>query len=151
MNPKIMNPKITLLILMIAFATVWITDLVIHELFLRADYIATIGLWRSPADMKLLLKWLVVGEFMAAAGLTVIWINRCAPTAAGPGSAVRFGIFAGLLTNSYSPLMYAVLPIPGMLCFKWVLFGILQTIVVSLVLYYTTRALIKEAAAATAP
>jgi hypothetical protein len=140
-----MNPKKTLLILMTAFATVWITDLVIHELFLRADYVHTIGLWRSPGDMRLLLKWLVVGEFMAAAGLTVIWINRCAPTATGPGSAVRFGIFAGLLTNSYAPLMYAVLPIPGMLCLKWVLFGTLQTIVVSLVLYYITRAMASKA------
>jgi hypothetical protein len=136
-----MNPKRTVLILMTAFATVWITDLIIHELLLRRDYIATVGLWRSPADMRSLLKWLVVGEFMAAAGLTVLWINRGAPTSTRPASAVRFGLFAGLITNAYAPLMYAVIPIPGLLCLKWVLFGTLQTIVVSLVLYYVTRAL----------
>lgn len=130
---------------MTAFATVWITDLIIHELLLRADYIASIGLWRAPGDLKNFLKWLVVGEFMAAAGLTVIWINRCAPTATRPASAVRFGLFAGLLTNAYSPLLYAVMPLPGLLCLKWVLYGTLQTIAVSVVLYYATRALAPKA------
>lgn len=130
---------------MTAFATVWITDLMIHELFMRADYISAVGLWRAPGELKQFLKWLVVGEFMAAAGLTVIWINRCAPTATRPASAVRFGLFAGLLTNSYAPLLYAVMPLPGMLCLKWVLFGTLQTITVSLVLYYVTRALATKA------
>lgn len=146
-----MNPKRTLIILMTAFATVWITDLIVHELIMRKDYFNMMNVWRAPATLQNFLKWLVVGEFMAAAGLSVIWINHCAPTATRPGTAVRFGLFAGLLTNAYVPILYAVMPIPGMVCLKWVLFGILQTIIVSLVLYYTTRALIKQADAAVRP
>lgn len=139
-----MNPKRTLLILMTAFAAMWITDLVTHELILREDYLS-LKIWRDEETMRNLLKWLVVGDFMAAAGMTVIWINRCAPNTTRAFSAVRFGFFAGLLSNAYVPILFTVLPLPGILCFKWVLFGILQSIVVSLVLYYTTRALAKAA------
>lgn len=140
-----MNPKRTLLILMVAFATVWITSLIVHELIMRKDYFNMMNLWRTPATLHNFLKWLVVGKFMAAAGLTVLWINRGAPTASRPASAVRFGLFAGLLTTSYAPVLYAVMPVPGLVCLKWVLFGTLQTVLVSLVLYYTTRAMAPKA------
>lgn len=136
-----MNPKRTLVILMTTFATIWITDLLIHELAMRADYIATMSLWRSPEVMKQFFKWLVVGQFMAAAGLTVIWINRCAANTMTVKSAARFGFFVGMIGTAYAPIFYAVMPLPGMLCLKWVIFGILQSIVVTLVLFVTTRKL----------
>lgn len=139
-----MNPKRTLVILMTTFAAIWITDLLIHQLALQSDYVATMHLWRTPESMKQFLKWLMVGQFMAAAGLTVIWINRCAANTMTFKSAARFGFFVGLIGNAYSPIFYAVMPLPGLLCLKWVIFGILQSVVVTLVLYVTTRKLAQQ-------
>ncbi|OYW73229.1 MAG: hypothetical protein B7Z37_22285 [Verrucomicrobia bacterium 12-59-8] len=139
-----MNPKRTIVILMIAFATIWTTDLLIHQLAMKSDYLAAVGLWRTPDGMNQLIKWLMVGQFMAAAGLTVIWINRCAPNTTTLKSAARFGFFVGMIATSYVPIFYAVMPIPGLICVKWVLFGILQSIVVTLVVYVTTRKLAQE-------
>ena len=36
-------------------------------------------------------------------------------------------------------MMHSVMPLPGLLCVKWVLFGDIQCIFVSLVLYALTR------------
>lgn len=108
---------------------------------MKADYLATMSLWRSPETMRQFIKWLIVGQFMIAAGLTVIWINRCAENTMTATSAIRFGFFVGMIATAYAPIFYAVMPLPGMICFKWVIFGILQSILVTLVLYVTTRKL----------
>lgn len=139
-----MNPKRTIVILLTAFAAIWITDLLIHELALKSAYLSVSGLWRTPAAMKELIKWLMVGQFMAAAGLTVIWINRCAPNTTTLKSAIRFGFFVGMIATSYAPIFYAVLPIPGLICLQWVLYGILQSIVVTVTVYLTTYKLSQE-------
>ncbi|MBE2283901.1 MAG: hypothetical protein IAE77_10635 [Prosthecobacter sp.] len=136
-----MNPKRTIVIFMATFAAIWITDLLIHQLAMQADYVASMHLWRSSDTMKHFLKWLVVGQCMAAAGLTVIWINRCAANTVTIKSAARFGFFVGLIGTAYAPVFYAVMPLPGMICVKWAVFGILQSIVVTLVLYFTTKKL----------
>ena len=136
-----MNPKRTIVILLTTFAAIWITDMLIHELAMKADYVASGSLWRSRASMPHFIKWLMVGQFMAAAGLTVIWINRCAPNTTTFRSATRFGFFIGLIATSYAPIFYAVMPIPAMICLKWAVFGILQCIAVTLVVFVTTRKL----------
>lgn len=137
-----MNPKRTSVIFMATFAAVLITDLLIHQLAMQADYVASMHLWRSQEAMQHLLKWLMVGQCMAATGLTVIWINRYAmDTSVTIRSAVRFGFFAGLIGSAYAPIFYAVMPLPGMICVKWAVFGILQSIVVTLGLYFITKKL----------
>lgn len=136
-----MNPKRTIVILLTTFAAIWITDMLIHELAMKADYVAAGSLWRSRAAMPHFIKWLMVGQFMMAGGLTVIWINRCAPNTTTFRSAIRFGFFIGLIATAYAPIFYAVMPIPAMMCLKWAVYGILQSIVVTLVLFVTTRKL----------
>lgn len=133
-----MNAKRTIINVIAAYAVVWVTDYLIHEVALKADYLATKSLWRDPEQMKLLFKWILVGELMTASGLTVLWINAFAATAR-LADALRFGLFAGLLGTAYAAVFHAVLPIPGLLCVKWVIFGVLQAIFVSLVLYALTR------------
>jgi hypothetical protein len=133
-----MNAKRTIINVIAAFAVIWVTDFLIHQVVLKADYLATKNLWRSPDEMRLLFKWILVAELMAAAGLTVVWLNAFAATAK-PADALRFGLFAGLLGSAYAPMFHAVMPIPGLLCVKWVIFGVLQAIFVSLVLYALTR------------
>ncbi|MDI1311798.1 hypothetical protein [Prosthecobacter sp.] len=139
-----MNPKRTIVILLTAFAAIWITDLLIHQLAMKTAYMKIAGLWRTPDGMRALIKWIMVGQFMAAGGLTVIWINRCAPNTTTLKSAVRFGFFVGLIATSYAPMFYAVLPIPGLICLQWALYGILQSIVVTVVVYLTTYKLSQE-------
>ncbi|MFN0080620.1 MAG: hypothetical protein ACKVY0_29480 [Prosthecobacter sp.] len=133
-----MNAKHTIITVFAAFAVVSATDYLIHQVILKADYLATKSLWRSPAEMKLLFNWILVAELMAAAGLTVVWVNAFAATAR-PADAFRFGLFAGLLASAYAPMFHAVMPIPGLLCVKWVIFGVLQCILVSFVLYELAR------------
>lgn len=133
-----MNAKRTIITVIAAYAVVSVTDYLIHQVILKADYLATKNLWRSAEEMKLLFKWILVAELMTAAGLTVVWIKGFAATAK-PTCALGFGTFAGLLATAYVPMFHAVMPIPGMLCVKWIVFGVLQSIFVSLVLYALTR------------
>lgn len=133
-----MNAKRTIITVIAAFAVVWVTDFLIHQVVLQADYAATKALWRSPEEMMQLFKWILVGELLVAAGMTVLWINGYAATAK-PADALKFGLFAGLFGTGYAPMFHAVMPIPGLLCLKWVIFGVLQCILVSLVLYALTR------------
>jgi len=133
-----MNAKRVIITIIAAFGVVWVTDFLIHQVILQKDYIATKDLWRSEADMLKAFKWLLAGELMAATGLAVLWLRGFAATAK-PACAMGFGAFAGLLGSSYAPAFHAVMPIPGLLCVKWVVFGVLQSILVSLVLHAITR------------
>lgn len=133
-----MNAKRVIITVIATFAVVWVTDFLIHQFVLQKDYIATKELWRSESEMKQALKWLMVGELMSATGLAVLWLRGFAATAK-PGCAVGFGLFAGLLGSAYAPIFHAVMPIPGLLCVKWVVFGVIQSILVSLVLFALTR------------
>lgn len=133
-----MNAKRTIITVIAAYAVVWVTDYLIHEMALKADYLATKNLWRDPEQMKHFFKWILVGELLVATGLTVIW-NRGFAATAKPMCALGFGTFAGLLGGAYAPIFYAVMPIPGLLCVKWFIFGVLQCILVSLTLHALTR------------
>ncbi len=133
-----MNAKRVITTIIAAFVAVWATDFLIHQVILQKDYIATKELWRSEADMLKALKWLMLGELMAATGLAILWLRGFAATAK-PACALGFGVFAGLLGSSYAPIFYAVMPLPGLLCVKWVVCGVLQSTLVSLLLYALTR------------
>lgn len=134
-----MTAKRMIITVIAAYAVIWVTDYLIHEIAMKADYLATKHLWRTPEEtMRNLFRWILVGELMAGTALTVIWVRGFAATAK-PTCALAFGATAGLLATAYAPIMHSVMPLPGLLCVKWVLFGDLQCIFVSLVLYALTR------------
>ena len=124
--------------LLATFAVIFVTDMVIHGMILKPDYEASKALWRSEAAMQQCMGSMMLGQFMLALGMVLFWL-RGSVEKANWQSAFTFGLTAGLLGLAYIPIFYAVQPLPSTLCVKWVVFGLSQTLVTSVVLFLVTR------------
>ena len=109
-----MNPKRLILASVAAFAFVWVTDFLIHGVWLKSDYAATMGLWRPDAEMQGRLGCLMLGEFLAAMIFVVLYAKGFAEKAC-PMCAVMFGLFMVLFSQANTFITYAVQPIPASL------------------------------------
>lgn len=133
-----MNTKRFLICLIAAFVTISATDFVIHQIILKPDYMATMSLWRTEATMQEHMSWIFIGEFIVALGMTMLWLRGFAEKAT-MNCVFGFGLSAGMLLSAYAATFYAVMPIPGLLCVKWALYGLLQTMLTTTVLYMLSR------------
>lgn len=133
-----MNTKRLLLCLVAAFVTVFVTDYLIHQILLAPDYAASKALWRSEETMQQFLHWLMIGELLWVLGVTLLWVKGFAERACWT-CVLGFGFSTGLVGTVYVPTFYAVMPLPGALCVKWFVAGLLQSLLVTLVLHLITK------------
>ena len=133
-----MTPKRILICLAAAFLTTSFSDYLIHQVILKSDYEATLSLWRTSETMQQFMSWIFVSELVLALGMSMLWLRGFAEKACLK-CVLGFGLFAGLVGCNYIPAFYAVMPLPGLLCVKWFLFGLLQSLLVTTVLYLLTR------------
>jgi hypothetical protein len=84
------------------------------------------------------MSWIFIGEFIVALGMTMLWLRGFAERAT-MNCVFGFGLSAGMLLSAYAATFYSVMPIPGLLCVKWALYGLLQTMLTSAVLYMLSR------------
>ena len=68
-----MNLKSLLITTLVAFVTVWASDFLIHAVWLSATYGETKQLWRSEAEMLEKMPLMFLGQFLIAAGFTLIF------------------------------------------------------------------------------
>lgn len=118
----------------VVFVATWLTDILIHAVLLSADYGASKELWRSESDMQAHMGWLLLGQLIAAACMTILYARgfahrRCVR------EACLFGLLMGLMGQAFVPIFYAVQPLPALLCVKWGVFGAIQGVILGLVLY----------------
>jgi hypothetical protein len=133
-----MKLKSFLICLVAAFATISATDYAIHQNILVPDYMASMNLWRSHETMEKFMSWIFVGELVVALGMTLLWLK----TAAGKACwkcVLGFGFSTGLIGSAYAVTFYAVMPVPGALCAKWMVFGMLQALLTTAVLHLLTK------------
>jgi hypothetical protein len=66
-----MNCKKVWLTVLVVFVTIWLSNFLIHGIFLKSAYEATAGLWRSQDEMKQFCTFMLFGQF--GVGLFLVW------------------------------------------------------------------------------
>ncbi len=128
-----MNIKRLLLAIVAVFLGIFVTDFLIHGVWLKADYAASTGLWRPEAEMQKFMGWLMLGQLLAAITFTTLYARGFAEKGCRFG-AVMFGLFMGLFMQGNTLITYAVQPLPGSLAVKWFVAGTAQGVVLGLLL-----------------
>ena len=133
-----MNPKRLVLAIVAVFVGVWITDFLIHGLWLKNDYAATASLWRPEAEMTAHMGWLMLGQFLATVAFVVLYAKGVAREAQ-PFCAVMYGLFMGLFMQANTLITYAVQPMPADIARKWFIAGIAQGVLLGLLVYFAYK------------
>ena len=135
-----MNIPRLLLAIVVGFLVIFVTDFLIHSVWLMKDYEATKAIWRPESEMGSHIAWMFLAQFLCAATFTIIW-------AMGFGgrpisTAIVFAILMGMFQQIWVLVNYVVLPIPGDLAVKWYFSGLGQAILLGIAvsLVYRPRA-----------
>ena len=129
-----MNPKRLLPAILAGFLFVWLSDFLIHGVWLKNDYTGSPGLWRPAAEMQAHMGWVMLGELLAVVTFTVLYAKGFAAKAC-PKCAVMFGLFMALFGQANTLTTYAVQPIPGSLAAKWFLAASVQGVLLGLIIF----------------
>ena len=143
-----MKPTRLILAVVAVFVGVWLTDFLIHGVWLQSTYKETASLWRPEAEMQSHMGWLFLGQFVLSVVFVVIWSKGFPATASLCGSA-WYGTFMGLAKQANTLVTYAVQPLPANLAVKWFVSGLVQGALMGLLLYFVARP--KSAQAAPQP
>ena len=83
---------------------------------------------------------MLAAQFLFAAMLCAIWALGFAGRSLG--TAIAFGLFMGLFQQVWPIATYAVMPLPETIVVKWIISGVLQVILVTILaaLVYRPRA-----------
>lgn len=123
-----------LIAVIVAFVTVWVTDFLIHAVWLSSTYGATKELWRPEAEMLTKMPFMFLGQFLVATGFVVIFAafvaeKRCLR------ATLTYSAALGVLTAGGQIIMYAVQPFPGMLVVQWCLAYFAQMLVLGIIVH----------------
>jgi hypothetical protein len=129
-----MNTKRLILAIVVVFGAVFVTNFLIHGLWLQSVYKETASLWRTDAEMQKHFPFMLLGNFLFAATFVVIW-SKGFPAVATPGGSCLYGLTMALFAQSLTIITYVVQPMPGSLMAKWFIAGILQGVVMGLTLF----------------
>jgi hypothetical protein len=130
-----MNPKRIIIALIASFLALSATDYVIHQVLLKSTYAPDVGkLWRQEIPMPGIL----ISELLLAIAFTMLWV-RIAVGGAAIQCAIALGIFMGLAQAAYSVMHGTVEVLPEGLVTKWIIYGMLQSVIVGLVLFFVYK------------
>lgn len=108
------------------FAWIFLSDFLIHGLWLKPTYMATAHLWRPEAEMGQFMSWMMSGQMLTSFFLAFIFTKGY--EGKGWQEGARYGALMGLFTCSQMFIQYAVTPLPSNLLWSWVVGGMLQSI-----------------------
>lgn len=126
-----MNPKSLVITILVAFVTVWVSNFLIHQLWLGDAYKATASLWRTEAEMMAKMPWMLLGQFLAAAAFTMIFA-ACVAEKRCMSCTIKYAFSMGLFSGAGQIMGYCVQPFPGALVAKWVLASIVQAVLLGI-------------------
>ncbi|MCM0604631.1 MAG: hypothetical protein KA715_00925 [Xanthomonadaceae bacterium] len=113
------------------FAWIFLSDFIIHKLWLKSAYQKTASLWRPEAEMGQYMSWMMSGEFLTAFFLSFIFTKGY--EGKGWQEGARYGAFMGLFSVSQMCMNYAVTPLPSTLFWSWVGAGMFQAIMAGVI------------------
>ena len=137
-----MNIKRLIPAILAAFATIFVTDYLIHGLWMMPVYRATASLWRPEAEMGAHVGWMFGGYLLAAVTFVLIWAKGFAAQGCSR-CAVIYGLCMGIFNQAETLIMYAVAPFTLEIVWKWFVAGLLQGVILGVV----THLVYKPAAA----
>ena len=133
-----MNPKRLILGIATVFVAVWVTDFLIHGVWLQTRYAATMSLWRPEADMQKHMLWLFLGQFLFAVAFVMIWAHGFAGNA-HVRCGILYGLFMALFSQANTFITFAVQPLPRDIAVKWVLSGLVQGVLLGLLVRFVYK------------
>lgn len=125
-----MNTKRWLLASLAVFVIVFAIEMVVNGVLLSDMYKQTASVWRPEADImkNMWLMWL--GYLIFAPVFALIYTHGYEKGKEGLGQGFRYGVYMGLLVAVAMTLSwYAVLPIPAVLAFYWMLAGMVELVI----------------------
>ena len=121
-----MNPKKWLSATVVGFLVITASDFTLHHLWLKSVYMEHPEFWRAPAEMKMRMPFLFLGEFLSA--MLLAFIYPIGYQKKSPGSeGIRFGLLLGLLVFLPQNLIaYFIYPFPTKLFVAWTFGGVVE-------------------------
>lgn len=113
-----MNIKSLLITILVAFVTLWLTDFLIHQVWLSSVYAETKHLWRPEAEMMAKMPLMMLGQLLAATAFSLIFA-ACVAEKRCLSCTLKFSFCLALFSTAGQMMMYSVQPIPGSLVIKW--------------------------------
>jgi len=126
-----MNLKRLILAIVVGWAVIFGTDILVHHFALMPDYEATKSIWRPEPEMVSRIYWMFVAQFLGVATFVIVWAKGFAGGSAGTGAI--FGLLMGLFQAIWVLMNYVLFPLPGNLAVKWFGCGMIQTILLGVV------------------
>ena len=143
-----MNPKRLILGIVAVFVGIWVTDFLIHGLWLQSSYKATMSLWRPEAEMQKHMGWLMLGQFLMAMAFVMIWARGFAGNA-HVRCGVLYGLFMGFFSQANTLITFAVQPLPSDIAVKWFVSGLAQGVLMGLLVFFIYKPKPEQRSAAT--
>jgi hypothetical protein len=132
-----MNIKRLILAIIAGFVVLWVTDFLIHGIWMVPDYRATQSIWRPEAEMQSYMAWMLGAQLLTVITFVLLW-TRWADTAR-LGCAIGFGSLMGMFSGVWAIVLYVILPMPGSIACKWFFAGIVQSILIALVTFFVYK------------
>lgn len=126
-----LNIKKFILATLAVFATVWVTDFIIHGVLMKDAYMASASVWRSPEEMKKYFPWMLLGQFLIAKGFTFIFAKGY--EGKGIAEGLRFGLFVWPLVFGGILIQYVVYPLPCAVACPWLVTSLVQLLMMGAV------------------
>jgi hypothetical protein len=110
----------------------WVSDFVLHGLLLNGKYMATAQLWRSEAEMKARIGFMLFGQVLVGAVMATIFARGY--EGKGWKEGARFGVWIGLLMTGPMCINYTVSPLPADIFWSWMVGGFVQSVLGGIVI-----------------
>jgi hypothetical protein len=93
-----------------AFAVLFVTDLLIHGIWMKPDYRATQSLWRPETEMGSYMGWILCAQLLFVITLVLVWVKGFASSTTRISCAIGYGLLMGLFSGVWAIIMYVVVP-----------------------------------------
>lgn len=135
-----MNLKSLLITIVVAFVTVWLTDFLIHAVWLSSTYGATKELWRPEADMVAKMPFMFLGQFVVGTAFSILFASYVAEKRCLQAT-LKFAGLIGIMSSAAQVIMFAVQPFPGDLVVKWCVAYLAQALLLGVVVHQVYKPL----------
>jgi hypothetical protein len=132
-----MNKKKFAITFAAVLVTVFVSNFVIHQLWLKEAYLATASMWRPHAEFPNFMCYMFGGQALVA--LFFSWIFIHGYKGGGIKEGVRFGLLMGGFQTGGILINYAVSPLPCSLACSWIAAAFIQSVLVGVVASLTYK------------
>ena len=134
-----MNIKRLILAIVAGYVVIFLTDLLIHEKWMMADYEATQQLWRAKPEMGSLIGWMIGAQVLLVVTFVILWAMGTGSRAPTMACAIVFGALMGMFSGAWPIISYVVMPLPCPIACKWFFAGIAQCILLGIVTFFVYK------------